>query len=76
MWLLNVKVKHQIQITGNVIIILVGKLVNLSLLYWNFCVDYSCLQNIIIKALLFVSLCDVKRIKNKLDKDLHLLVFF
>lgn len=74
MWMLNVKVKHQIQI--NVIIILVGKLVNLSLLYWNFCVDYSCLQNIIIKALLFVSLCDVKRIKNKLDKDLHLLVFF
>lgn len=74
--MLNVKVKHQIQITGNVIIILVGKLVNLSLLYWNFCVDYSCLQNIIIKALLFVSLCDVNRIKNKLDKDLHLLVFF
>lgn len=74
--MLNVKVKHQIQITGNVIIILVGKLVNLSLLYWNFCVDYSCLQNIIIKALLFVSLCDVKRIKNKSDKDLHLLVFF
>lgn len=72
--MLNVKVKHQIQI--NVIIILVGKLVNLSLLYWNFCVDYSCLQNIIIKALLFVSLCDVNRIKNKLDKDLHLLVFF
>lgn len=74
MRLLNVKVKHQIQ--TNVIIILVGKLVNLSLLYWNFCVDYSCLQNIIIKALLFVSLCDVKRIKNKSDKDLHLLVFF
>lgn len=72
--MLNVKVKHQIQI--NVIIILVGKLVNLSLLCWNFCVDYSCLQNMIIKALLFVSLCDVKRIKNKLDKDLHLLVFF
>lgn len=72
--MLNVKVKHQIQI--NVIIILVGKLVNLSLLCWNFSVDYSCLQNIIIKALLFVSLCDVKRIKNKLDKDLHLLVFF